>query len=419
MKFIGIRILNPLKTSGGQPIAFVGFGIWLEGCFLSWILIVDPWVLTPEIQVAAASGIWTVRKPQTTQSHKLVQFKQTWTGSRMVNGRKRWVMHQGFVHLEAERPAAELYWSPWSFWFLVNSAPLPLPSIYTCVPPIWVSMFMDWYFLVSKCEGVPSSLPFSLDQEFPSQGFPIIHLQSKISSDIHTPTTNILLFVSGKKRDSYHATKHPAGCLFKKSHLRLAFNLTLLIDAFVTKGLVKLPEDASGKQNPWELGCWVFQNLQGKIFQSMAFGFLFGFFYGLYHGKSPLNHHLGEYLLFPNISSKSDNVKARIAIAKQSFPFVEESWKSSRHIFRSINLWPVTGDDQKMLQQWLFLGVWCLLHFFQLYPPLIQVRSDQFTLVVYFFIDDKLYPVLWGLFHKPCEIHHHITTHDKIWGWSS
>ena len=88
MKFIGIRILNPLKTSGGQPIAFLGFGIWLEGCFLSWILIVDPWVLTPEMQVAAASGIWTVRKPQTTQSHKLVHFKQTWTGSLMVNGRK-------------------------------------------------------------------------------------------------------------------------------------------------------------------------------------------------------------------------------------------------------------------------------------------------------------------------------------------
>ncbi len=31
VQFIGIWILNPLKTSGGQPMAFVGFGIWLRG----------------------------------------------------------------------------------------------------------------------------------------------------------------------------------------------------------------------------------------------------------------------------------------------------------------------------------------------------------------------------------------------------
>ena len=46
MKFIGIWILNPLKTSGGQPMAFGGFGIWLGGYFLCWILIIDPWVLS-------------------------------------------------------------------------------------------------------------------------------------------------------------------------------------------------------------------------------------------------------------------------------------------------------------------------------------------------------------------------------------
>ena len=40
--FIGIWILNPLKTSGGQPMAFGGLGIWLGGWFLSWILIIDP-----------------------------------------------------------------------------------------------------------------------------------------------------------------------------------------------------------------------------------------------------------------------------------------------------------------------------------------------------------------------------------------
>ena len=31
VKFIGILILNPVKTSGGQPMAFRGFGIWFGG----------------------------------------------------------------------------------------------------------------------------------------------------------------------------------------------------------------------------------------------------------------------------------------------------------------------------------------------------------------------------------------------------
>ena len=31
MKFIGILILNPVKTSGGQPMAFGGIGIWFGG----------------------------------------------------------------------------------------------------------------------------------------------------------------------------------------------------------------------------------------------------------------------------------------------------------------------------------------------------------------------------------------------------
>ena len=33
MKFIGLWILNPLKTSGRQPVALRGFGVWLEGYF--------------------------------------------------------------------------------------------------------------------------------------------------------------------------------------------------------------------------------------------------------------------------------------------------------------------------------------------------------------------------------------------------
>ena len=42
------------KTRGGQAMAFVGLGIWLGGNCLSWILIVDPWVLSPDIPLAAS-----------------------------------------------------------------------------------------------------------------------------------------------------------------------------------------------------------------------------------------------------------------------------------------------------------------------------------------------------------------------------
>ena len=38
MKFIGLWILNPLKTSGGQPVALGGFGVWL-GYFLARLII--------------------------------------------------------------------------------------------------------------------------------------------------------------------------------------------------------------------------------------------------------------------------------------------------------------------------------------------------------------------------------------------
>ena len=78
LNFIGTWILNPLKTGGGQPMAFGGFGICLGGYFLCWILIIDPmncWAL--QYQWRPASGIWTIRKPQPTQSHKPAQFKQT------------------------------------------------------------------------------------------------------------------------------------------------------------------------------------------------------------------------------------------------------------------------------------------------------------------------------------------------------
>ena len=42
------------KTRGGQAMAFVGLGIWLGGNCLSWILIVDPWVLSPDMPLAAS-----------------------------------------------------------------------------------------------------------------------------------------------------------------------------------------------------------------------------------------------------------------------------------------------------------------------------------------------------------------------------
>ena len=39
MKFVGLWILNPLKMSGGQPVALRGFGVWLEGYFLTRLII--------------------------------------------------------------------------------------------------------------------------------------------------------------------------------------------------------------------------------------------------------------------------------------------------------------------------------------------------------------------------------------------
>ena len=42
------------KTRGGQAKAFVGLGIWLGRNCLSWILIVDLWVLSPDIPLAAS-----------------------------------------------------------------------------------------------------------------------------------------------------------------------------------------------------------------------------------------------------------------------------------------------------------------------------------------------------------------------------
>ena len=35
----GLWILNPLKTSGGQPVALGGFGVWLGGYFLARLII--------------------------------------------------------------------------------------------------------------------------------------------------------------------------------------------------------------------------------------------------------------------------------------------------------------------------------------------------------------------------------------------
>ena len=121
--FIGIWVLSPLKTSGGQAMAFGGFGICLGGYFLSWIVIHECWAL--KYQWQPASGIWTVRQPQTPQNHKPAQFKQTCLSSLILNGSSpRWVMYKGFLHLGAETRAAELHWS---FLFLVNLVPLKHP----------------------------------------------------------------------------------------------------------------------------------------------------------------------------------------------------------------------------------------------------------------------------------------------------
>ena len=128
--------------------------MWLLALNMTWSLCEVYWDLDfepSENQWRAANGIWGVRYlawrlvfvldfdnwsmgakpwntssgqpvvPQTAQSHKPAQFKQTCLGSLMVNGSTLWLMYQGFMHLGTETRAAELHWS---FLFLVNLAPL-------------------------------------------------------------------------------------------------------------------------------------------------------------------------------------------------------------------------------------------------------------------------------------------------------
>ena len=66
MKFIGIWILNPLKTSGGQPVALGGFGVWLGGYFLAWVLIdtiIHP-CFKHAVSHVASLCIWTLKPEQ-------------------------------------------------------------------------------------------------------------------------------------------------------------------------------------------------------------------------------------------------------------------------------------------------------------------------------------------------------------------
>ena len=82
VKFIGIWILNPRKTSGGQPMAFGGFGIWLGGYFVSWILILDPSVLSPWNASGGQPVVFGLSgNPAPPKVINLAQFKQTCLGS--------------------------------------------------------------------------------------------------------------------------------------------------------------------------------------------------------------------------------------------------------------------------------------------------------------------------------------------------
>ena len=110
VKFIGIWTLNPRKTSGGQPMAFGGFGTWLGGYFESWILILDPSVLTPEMPVAATPLVFGLSGNPAPP--KVINLRSS-SKLASVPWSTRWVMYQGF--------AAELHWS---YLFLVNLAPL-------------------------------------------------------------------------------------------------------------------------------------------------------------------------------------------------------------------------------------------------------------------------------------------------------
>ena len=61
VKFIGISIERS-ENQWWAANSICGVRIWLESCFLSWVLIVDPWVLTPEIPVAASQ--WHLDCPE-------------------------------------------------------------------------------------------------------------------------------------------------------------------------------------------------------------------------------------------------------------------------------------------------------------------------------------------------------------------
>ena len=67
-------------------------------------------------------------------------------------------------------------------------------------------------------------------------------------------------FCLGRKTRFISSNQTSCWMFVQKDHWRQAFNLTLLIDAFVTKGLVKLPEDALGDQN-WKSSRHIFRSI--------------------------------------------------------------------------------------------------------------------------------------------------------------
>ena len=65
MKFIGIWILSPLKTSGGQLVALEDFSVWLGGYFSAWVLIDT--IIHPCFNGESCSKglcIWTLKSEQ-------------------------------------------------------------------------------------------------------------------------------------------------------------------------------------------------------------------------------------------------------------------------------------------------------------------------------------------------------------------
>ena len=101
-------------------VRYLAWRLWFVLDFDTWSTGAKPWNIWRKTSGGQPVVFGLSGTPKLPKVINLPQFKQACLGSVMVNGSTPWVMYQGFVHLDAERRAAELHWS---FLFLVNLVP--------------------------------------------------------------------------------------------------------------------------------------------------------------------------------------------------------------------------------------------------------------------------------------------------------